>query len=63
MRGVALPDYAFGAVGTAPALGRNTQFKLDFIKPHALLGTVGNFAIRDTAADANDHDEVVPVTM
>lgn len=38
------------------ALGGNTEFELNFVETHASLCMAGNFAVRNSAADADDHD-------
>ena len=39
-----------------PALGGNTQFKLNFVKTHAGTGMTNNLAVGNSAADANNHE-------
>ncbi|MFM9899844.1 MAG: hypothetical protein ACKVOT_02420 [Polaromonas sp.] len=41
------------------ALGGNTQFKLDIVKAHASVGVAGDVAVRNSAADANDHGQAL----
>ena len=36
-------------------LGRNAKFKLDFVKAHACTNVTGNFAVRNTVTNADDH--------
>ena len=51
----ALVDHVPSAPFALPALRRHAQFKLDFIKAHASTGVAGNVAVRDAAADADNH--------
>lgn len=37
------------------ALGGDTQFKLDLVETQTGTGVAGNFAVRDSAADTNNH--------
>ena len=41
------------------ALRRYAQFKLDFVKAHASTGVAGNVAVRDAAADADNHGNTI----
>jgi hypothetical protein len=51
----ALGHHVTGAAFASAALGRHTKFKLDLVKTHAGMGMAGNFAVRDSAADTDDH--------
>ena len=55
----ALVDHVPGASFALPALRRHAQFKLDFVKAHASTGMAGNVAIRDAAADADNHGDTI----
>jgi hypothetical protein len=37
------------------ALGGNTELELDLVEPHASFRMAGNFAIRNSTADTDDH--------
>ena len=41
---------------TLPTLSGNTQFKLYFVKTHAGTGVTNDLAVRNSAADANNHE-------
>lgn len=43
------------AAFAAPALGGDTQLKLDFVEAHACVCMACDFAIRDSAAYTDDH--------
>jgi len=53
--GTALRDNVARAAFALAALGGDTQFELDLVKAQAGTGVTGNFAVRDSAADTNDH--------
>ncbi len=55
--GVALGNDITGATLAAATLGSNAQFKLDVVKTHTSAGMAGNFAVRNTMADTNNHGE------
>ena len=38
-----------------PALRADAELELDFVETEASAGMAGDFAIRDTAADTDDH--------
>ena len=44
-----------GATFALTALGGDTEFKLNLFKAHACACVAGNFAVRDSVADADDH--------
>ncbi len=44
-----------GTTFALAALRGNTEFELDFVKTHAGAGMTGNFTVRDSAADTDDH--------
>jgi hypothetical protein len=52
---VALRDDVARAAFALTALGGNTQFELDLVKAQPGTGVTGNFAVRDSAADTDDH--------
>jgi hypothetical protein len=54
--GAALRHHVAGAAFALAALGGNAEFELDLVKAQACTGMAGNFAVRDSAADANDHE-------
>ena len=47
-------DVACAAL-TAAALGGHTQFELDVVKPETGTRVAGNFAVRNTLANTNNH--------
>ena len=51
----ALRDDVAGAAFALPALRANAELELDLVETEASAGMAGNFAIRDTAADTDDH--------
>jgi hypothetical protein len=53
--GAALRDHIAGAAFALAALGGYAEFELDLVKAEACTRMAGNFAVRDSAADANDH--------
>ena len=56
---VALGDHIACTAFALAALGGYTQFKLDLIKAHASVGMAGDVAVRNSAADANDHGQTL----
>ena len=52
---MALGHHIACAAFALAALGGHAQFKLDFVKAHARTGVAGDFAVRDPAADTDDH--------
>ena len=55
----ALVDHVPGASFALSALRRHAQFKLDFVKAHASTCVAGNVAVRDAAADADNHGDTI----
>ena len=55
----ALIDHVPGASFALSALRRDAQFKLNFVKAHACTGVAGNVAVRDAAADADNHKDTI----
>jgi hypothetical protein len=55
MAALALGHHITRTALTPAALGGHAQFELDFVKAHARTGVAGDFAVRDPAADADDH--------
>lgn len=55
VRCMALGHHVAGAAFTAAALGGHTQLELDLVKTHAGTGVAGDFTVRNSAADTNDH--------
>ena len=55
----ALINYVPGTAFALSALRRHAQFKLDFVKAHASTGVAGNVAVRDAAADADNHGDTI----
>ena len=55
----ALVNHVPGAPFALSALRRHAQFKLDFVKAHASAGVAGNVAVRDAAADADNHGDTI----
>jgi hypothetical protein len=53
----ALGHHVTGTAFAAAALGRHTEFELDLVKAHAGTGVTGDFTVRDSAADTDDHDD------
>ena len=51
----ALGHHIPGATFALPTLGGNTQFELDLVKTKAGTCVAGDFAVRDSVADADDH--------
>ena len=51
MTALALGHHITRTALTPAALGGHAQFELDFVKAHVRTGVVGNFAVRDPAAD------------
>ena len=51
----ALRHYITGTTFALAALGSDTELKLNFFKAHACACMAGNFAVRDSVADADDH--------
>ncbi|AMM25843.1 hypothetical protein AX767_16895 [Variovorax sp. PAMC 28711] len=56
MRGTALRDDVAGASFALATLGGHTEFELHFVERHSGTRMARDFAIRDSAANANDHD-------
>lgn len=54
-RSTALRNHVAGAVLTASALGGYTKFKLDFVKTHTRMRVACDFAVRNPAANTDDH--------
>jgi hypothetical protein len=52
---VALCDNVSGATFALATLGGDTQFELDLVEAHAGVRVAGYLAIRNSAADTNDH--------
>jgi hypothetical protein len=53
--GAALRHHITGAAFTLAALGGHAEFELDLVKAQARAGMTGDFAVGDSAADANNH--------
>ena len=51
----ALRDHIPGTPFALTALGGNTEFELDIVKTQTSTRMAGYFAIRDSAADTDDH--------
>lgn len=56
MRSAALRDDIARTTFTLATLGGHAKFELDFVEGHAGAHMTCNFAVGDSAADANDHD-------
>ena len=57
MRCAALRHHVARTTFAATTLSGNAEFKLNFVESHARTRMPRNFAIRDPAANANDHGE------
>ena len=53
--GAALRHHVTGAAFALAALGGHAEFELDLVKAQARAGMTGDFAVGDSAADANNH--------
>ena len=53
--GAALRHHVPRTTFALAALGGNTELELDLVETHASLCMAGNFAIRNSAADTDDH--------
>ena len=53
--GLALCNDIAGATFTAAALRGHAQLQLDLIETHSGAGMAGDFSVRNTAADTDDH--------
>jgi hypothetical protein len=53
--GAALRHHVTGAAFALAALGGHAEFELDLVKAQARTGMTGDFAVGDSAADANNH--------
>ena len=51
----ALSHYVPCTTFALAALGGNTELKLNLVETHASLCMAGNFAVRNSAADTDDH--------
>ena len=57
VRCAALRHHVACATFAATTLGGHAEFELNFVESHARARMPCDFAIRDPAADANDHGE------
>ena len=57
----ALCHHITGASFALTALRRHTQLELNIVKTHTGAGMAGDFAVRDPAADTDDHGEPLKV--
>ncbi len=55
MRSAALRDDIARTTFTLATLGGHAEFELDFVESHAGAHVTCDFAVGDSAADANDH--------
>ena len=55
----ALINHVPGTPFALSALRRHAQLKLDFVKAHASAGVAGNVAVRDAAADTDNHGDTI----
>ncbi len=55
MRNAALGNHIPCAALAAAALGGHAQLELDLVETHASMCMACNFAVRNPAADTNDH--------
>ena len=55
LAGAALGHHVACAVFAAATLRGYAKFKLNLVKAHASTGVAGNLAVRDAAANTNDH--------
>jgi hypothetical protein len=53
--GAALRHHVTGATFALTALGGYAKLELDFVKTHAGMGMTGNFTVRNSAADTDNH--------
>ena len=53
--GAALRHHIPGTTFALTALGGDTELKLNFFEAHACARMAGNFTVRDSVADADDH--------
>jgi hypothetical protein len=53
--GAALRHHVTGAAFALAALGGHAELELDLVKAQASAGMAGDFAVGDSAADANNH--------
>ena len=58
---MALVNNISRALFAPPTLGRHAEFKLDVIKALAFLRVAGNFTVRNTVANTNDHMDSFPI--
>jgi hypothetical protein len=55
VRSAALRDDIARTAFTLSTLGGHAEFELDFVESHARAHVTCDFAVGDSAADANDH--------